>query len=82
MKLVMRMPAIVTLIVSLPFDQVFEAIVPHSTVQDLLNLVFFFAINERWRCRRGRLVAWDGVWKSDGEFDNKKDRMKLSKLRR
>jgi hypothetical protein len=37
MELVMCMPAVVTLIISLPFNQVFEVIVPHLTVQDLLN---------------------------------------------
>jgi hypothetical protein len=27
-------------------------------------------------------MAWDRVWKSDGEFDHREDRMEPSKLRR
>jgi hypothetical protein len=50
MELVMHMPDIVTVIVSLPLDEVLKAIVPHSTVQDHFNLVFIFTVNECWWC--------------------------------
>jgi hypothetical protein len=82
MELVMCLPAVVILIISLPLDQVFKAIVPHLTVQDLFDCTLLFAINEHWQWRRGSSTAWDQVWKSDGEFDHRKDRMEPLKLKR
>jgi hypothetical protein len=61
---------VMTLIVSLPFNQVFKVIVPHLTVQDLLNLVFLFAIDECQWWRRGQSMAWDLVWDGDGQCIN------------
>jgi hypothetical protein len=46
MELVVHLPAVVTVIVSLPLDKVLKVIVPHLTVQYRFDLVvFFFAID-------------------------------------
>jgi hypothetical protein len=47
-----------------------------------LYLIFIFTIDEHQWWRRGGLTPWDGVWESNGEFYNRKDQMKPSKLRR
>jgi hypothetical protein len=51
MELVVCMPAVVTIVIFLPLDQVFEVIVPHSTIEDRFDFEFLFTINEcqRWR---------------------------------
>jgi hypothetical protein len=77
MELVVCMPAVVTIVVSLPLDQVFEAIVPHSTIEDHFNFKFLFTINE---CRRWRRMAWNRVWCGNGQFHHWEDRMQSSKL--
>jgi hypothetical protein len=46
MELMMHLPAIVTIIISLPLYKVLKVIVPHSTVQDCFDLIFLFTINE------------------------------------
>jgi hypothetical protein len=51
------MPAIVTIVVSLPLDQVFEAIVPHSTIEDHFDFEFLYTINECRRWRRSTSAA-------------------------
>jgi hypothetical protein len=43
------MPAVVTGVVSLPLDQVFEAIIPHLTIEYCFDLEFLFAIDKCWR---------------------------------
>jgi hypothetical protein len=46
MELVVHLPAVVTIIISLPLDQVFKVIVPHSTIEDCFNFIFLFTIDE------------------------------------
>jgi hypothetical protein len=82
MELVIHMPAIVTVIIALPLDQILEAIISHSTVNDRFDLIFICTVNECWWWRKGKSMSWDGVWESNGEFDNRKDRMKPLKLTR
>jgi hypothetical protein len=68
MELVMHMPAIVTIVIAFPLDQILEVIISHLTVKDCFDLVFIFTINineHQWW--RGRLMSWDGVWESNGE---------------
>jgi hypothetical protein len=80
MELVVHLPAVVTVVVSLPLDQVFEAIVPHLTIEDCFNFEFLFAIDESQRWRRSRSPAWDWVWYGNGQLHRWKDRMESSKL--
>jgi hypothetical protein len=66
----MNLLVIVIIVIALPLDQIFKAIIPHLAVQDSFNLIFVFTIDECQWWRRGRSMAWDWVWESNGEFDN------------
>jgi hypothetical protein len=85
MELVMCMP-IVTVVIALSLDQILKVIISHWTVEDRFDLIFIFTVDECQWWGRGGLTSWDRVWKrvweSDEEFDNRKNRMKLLKLRR
>jgi hypothetical protein len=61
MELVVCVPAVVTIVISLPLNQVFEAIVPHLTIEDCFDFEFLFTINECWRWRRSTSAAWTRV---------------------
>jgi hypothetical protein len=75
MELVVHLPAVVTVVISLPLDQVFKVIVPHSTIEDRLDFKFLFAINECQRWRKSRSVAWNWVWYGNGQLHHQEDRM-------
>jgi hypothetical protein len=79
MELVVHLPAVV-IIVSLPLDQVFKAIVPHLTIEDSFNFEFLFAINEYWRRRESRSAAWEWVWYGNRQLHHWKNGMESSKL--
>jgi hypothetical protein len=82
MELVVHLPAVVTIVVSLPLDDVFELILPHSTIEDCFDFIFLFAIDEcwRWRMRKSGSAAWNWVGYGNGQLYNQKDRMELSEL--
>jgi hypothetical protein len=42
----MHLPLIVTLVIALPLDQVFQMVVTHPAVQYSLDLILFFTIDE------------------------------------
>jgi hypothetical protein len=44
----MHLPLIVTLVITLPLDQVLQAVVTHLAVQYSLDLILFLTINESW----------------------------------
>jgi hypothetical protein len=75
MELVVCMPAVVTIVISLPLDQVFEVNVPHLTIEDRFNFEFLFTINECRRWRRSTSAAWNRVWCGNGQFYHREDRM-------
>jgi hypothetical protein len=50
MELVVCMPAVVTIVVSLPLE-------PHSTIEDRFDFEFLFTINKCQRRRRSISVA-------------------------
>jgi hypothetical protein len=39
---------VITLVVTLPFDQVLKAVVAHPAVQYHLNLILFLTVDESW----------------------------------
>jgi hypothetical protein len=47
-QLCMLLPLVITLIVSLPFDQVLEAVVAHPAIEYRLNLILFLTVDESW----------------------------------
>jgi hypothetical protein len=48
MYLYMHLPLIVTLVITLPLDQVLQVVVAHSAVQYSLDLVLFLTIDKSW----------------------------------
>jgi hypothetical protein len=62
MDLCVHFPLIVTLVITLPLDQVLQAVVTHSAVQYSLDLILFLTIDESWGwgCRS---LARDGIRK-------------------
>jgi hypothetical protein len=45
MNLLIYFPTVITHIITLPFDEVLKMVVPHTAIQDLLNLILAIAIN-------------------------------------
>jgi hypothetical protein len=43
------LPLVLTLVITLPLDQVLEVVVSHRAVQYGFDLVLFFTIDESWR---------------------------------
>jgi hypothetical protein len=44
----MHLPLIVTLVITLPLDQVLQAVVTHLAVQYSLDLILFLTVDESW----------------------------------
>jgi hypothetical protein len=79
-EILRHLPAIMTIIIALPFDQVFKSVVPHSTVQDSFYHVLLFAINECQQRGRGRAMTWDQVGEGNRQFHHREDWVKTLKL--
>jgi hypothetical protein len=45
MDLIICLPAVVTCAVTFPLNKILEAVIPHETIQDLLDFIFILAIN-------------------------------------
>jgi hypothetical protein len=45
-EVVVQLPAVVSGVISLPLDQILDAMVPDVAVKDRLNVILSFAINE------------------------------------
>jgi hypothetical protein len=70
MEISMDFPAVIAIIVTLPLDQILELIVPHLTVQDLLDYVLVLAIDECKWWWGGGSTTWNGVGKGGGQLEN------------
>jgi hypothetical protein len=64
----MHLPLIVTLVITLPLDQVLQAVVTHLAVQYSLNLILFLTIDESWGWGWHRSSAKDGIGMRKGQF--------------
>jgi hypothetical protein len=73
MYLCMHPPLIVTLVITLPLDQVLQVVVTHSAVQYSLDLILFFTIDESWGWGGHRPSARDGIRMCKGQLDHGKD---------
>jgi hypothetical protein len=78
----MHLPLVVTLIITFPLDQVFQAVVMHSAIQYHLDLILLLAIDEscRWGWRRSS--ARDGIMKHGGQLDHWEDGVKAAEVGR
>jgi hypothetical protein len=82
MYLCVHLPLIVTLVITLEFDQVLQSVVTHAAVQDSLDFILFFAVDEscRWGWRRSS--AMDGIRKRGGQLDHREDGVKAAEVGR
>jgi hypothetical protein len=82
MKLGMHLPLIVTLIIALPLNQVFQAIVAHSAIQYHLDLILLLTIDEScgWGWRESS--ARDEISKCRGQLDHGENRVKAAEVGR
>jgi hypothetical protein len=69
-----------TVIMTFPLDQVFQAVVAHAAVQYLLNLILFITVNKSWGWRWCRSSARDGITRRRGQFDHREDRVKVAEV--
>jgi hypothetical protein len=69
----LTLPLIVTLIITLPLDQVLQVLVTHLAVQYSLDLILFLTVNESWRWGWCRLLARDGIRKCRRQLDHREE---------
>jgi hypothetical protein len=76
----MHLPLVVTLIITLELEQVFQSIVAHAAIQYHLDFVLLFAIDEScgWGWRRSS--AREGIQKRRRQLDYGEDRVKAAEL--
>jgi hypothetical protein len=76
----MHLPLVVTLVITLELEQVFQSVVTHVAIQYCLDFVLLFAINEScgWGWRRSS--AREGIRKRRRQLDYREDRVKAAKL--
>jgi hypothetical protein len=76
----MHLPLIVTLIITLPLDQVLQAVVTHSAVLYSLDLILFLTVNESWGWGWHRLSARDGIGMCKGQLDHWEDGVEAAEV--
>jgi hypothetical protein len=76
----MHLPLIVTLVITLELDQVFQSVVTYVAVQDSLDLILFLTVNEScgWEWRRSS--AKDGIRRCRGQLDHWEDGVKVVEM--
>jgi hypothetical protein len=78
----MHFPLVITLVIALPLDQVFQAIVTHSAIQYHLDLILLLTVDESCGWGWHRLSAWDGIRKRGGQLDHGEDGVKVAEVGR
>jgi hypothetical protein len=78
----MHLPLIVTLVITLPLDQILQAVVTHMAVQYSLDLILFLTIDESCGWGWCRSSARDGIRKRRRQLDHGEDRVKVAELGR
>jgi hypothetical protein len=73
MEMVVWLPRVMSSVVALPFDQVFQAIVAHATVQHLLDFKLLFAVHQDWIGWWGCTTSWNGIGHSRGQLCDRED---------
>jgi hypothetical protein len=82
MDLCVYLPLVITLVIALPLDQVFQAIVTHSAIQYHLNLILLLAVDESCGWGWHGSSARDGIRKCGGELDHGEDGVKAAEVGR
>jgi hypothetical protein len=80
MDLCVYLTLIVTLVITLELEQVFQSVVTHVAVQDSLDLILFLTINKccGWGWRRS--LAMDKIRWCRGQLDHREDRVKAVEM--
>jgi hypothetical protein len=78
----MHLPLIVTLVITLELDQVFQSVVMHAAVQDSLDLILFLTIDESCGWGWHRSSAKDRIRRRRGHLDHWEDWVKAAKMMR
>jgi hypothetical protein len=76
----MHLPLIVTLVITLPLDQVLQVVVTHSAVQYSLDLILFLTIDESWGWGWCRSSARDGIRVHKRQLDHGEDGVEAAKV--
>ena len=79
MDIAMNDPAVVSGVITLPFDKVFQPPPAHVAVEYHFNYEFLFAINKFWLGWGGVPTTGNRVRRSRGQFDDGEDIMEASK---
>jgi hypothetical protein len=82
MDLCVYLPLVITLIIALLLDRVFQAIVTHSAIQYHLDLILLLAVNKSCGWGWRGLSARDGIRKHGGQLDHRKDGVKAAEVGR
>jgi hypothetical protein len=80
MDLCVYLPLIVTLVITLELEQVFQLVVTHAAVQDSLDLILFLTVNEccGWGWRRSS--AKDRIRRRRGQLDHRENGVKAAEM--
>jgi hypothetical protein len=76
----MHLPLIVTLVITLELDQVFQLVVTHAAVQDSLDLILFLTVDETYGWVWHRSSAKDRIRRRRGQLDHWEDRVKAAEM--
>jgi hypothetical protein len=76
----MHLPLVVTLVITLELEQVFQSVVIYAAIQYHLDFVLLFAIDKScgWGWRRSS--AREGIRKHQRQLDYGEDRVKVAEL--
>jgi hypothetical protein len=76
----MHLPLLVTLVITLELEQVFQSVVMHAAVQDSLDLILFLTVDEScgWGWRRSS--AKDGIRRRWRQLDDGEDGVEAAEV--
>jgi hypothetical protein len=80
MDLCVHLPLIVTLIITLEFDQILQVVVTHSAIQYHLDLILLLTIDESCGWGWCRSLVRDGIRKHQRQLDYGKNGVKAAEL--
>jgi hypothetical protein len=69
-EVVVQLPAVVSGVISLPLDQILDAMVPDVAVKDRLNVILSFAINEDRIGGRNGVMAFEWFVQCKSQLDD------------
>jgi hypothetical protein len=78
----MHLPLVITLVITLELDQVFQAVVTHSAIQYRLDLILLLAIDKSCRWGWHGSSARDEIRKRGGQLDHGEDGVKVAEVGR